>query len=461
MKRFLPLLVVVAMVGTARATPITIWMNDFDTLDGVTVRTPVIGPYLYDGGAWGDVPLDVTGYMVMDVEMCDLQAEQAYDMTYGDITITLQIEGDWLIPDETTGFWVRFYSRAWNGTEWVFSGAQNYAYDVEQTSELYGFGPGWQTFTRSVDDWNETNYWGPFYPDQVYKFRVDCVTWDPGLTPYRFGISYLDIVAPECPNDLDDDDDVDLADLAILLGEYGCNSYTITPVFDTNGFEDYDYGDLPGQDGFQDMSSDAHPGDPYVVIPPQVIDDPTGSGMGKVVEMDPPHDPDDYSGWSGFYRPLDAPATTGVFSIVWDQYRPDGGDNVWISDDPNWDGWWSIEWDSSGAGSISTYEWQEFIALTFNTWQHIQYKYDLDNDVVILVVDDIVKQVSYGDPDGIEGLYMDITDTFVEGDGPIYIDNLKIGTLNALDCDIDYDDDGDTDLADLAELLGEYGCGAP
>ena len=54
-----------------------------------------------------------------------------------------------------------------------------------------------------------------------------------------------------------------------------------------------------------------------------------------------------------------------------------------------------------------------------------------------------------------------MTDTSIEGDGPLYIDNLKMGTLNALFCDVDYDGDGDTDLSDLAELLGAYGCGTP
>jgi hypothetical protein len=377
-------------------------------------------------------------------------------MTYGDITIELEMEGEWLIPDEITTFWVRFYSRAWNGTEWAFSGGQNYAFEVEQTSELYGFGPGWQTFTRSVDDWNETNWQGTFYPEEVYKFRVDCVTWDAGLTPYRFGISYMDIVAPECPDDLDGDDDVDLADLATLLGVYGCDAKTLTPIFDSGGFESYAYGDLPGQSGFEDQSYDEHPEDELIVPMPQVIDDPTGGGMGKVVEMDPPHDPADYSGWTGFWLPLGQTIGTGVVAIEWDQYRPDTGDNVWMSYDLDWDGWWAIEWDSGG---MSAYEWQELRWPTIDVWQHIRYTFDLDNQMARLEIDGDPREAAIPDDAGLEGLYMDITDTFVEGDGPLYLDNLKIGTLPAWECAVDYDEDGDTDLADLAELLGSYGCG--
>ena len=231
-------IVALYVVGTVGATPITIWVNDFSTLGGVSCPTPDCEPYLYDGGAWVDSD---SGQATMDVEMCDLQSEQAYDLSRGDITMELQVEGDYLDPGEFTSVWARFYSRVWNDDteQWEFSGWRNYHFIVEHTSQLQGFGPGWQVFTLDVDDWDGGS--GPFHPDQVYMFRLDGMLWDP---PARLGISHCEIVAPECPNDLDGDDDVDLADLAALLSEYGCTPSQSECAIDYDDDGDTDLADL-------------------------------------------------------------------------------------------------------------------------------------------------------------------------------------------------------------------------
>ena len=465
MKVILNVLLATAFVATAAATPYTAYFNDFDTTDGVTIIAPCTGPYLAEGGVWGDAPWDFSGYgtMVIDFDPINgINTPNPVDFTYGDFTLYLQWVSEFYIPDAEVTVWLRLQSRSWNeGTQqWENAGVQNYAALVIQGYPGEGI-PGWQEFTYNVDGWNES---APnFDPTQVYRLVVGPVVWDTSLTPWSWGIESFELIVPECPNDITGDDTVDLSDLAELLGNYGCDSVTIDAWYDSMGFEGFAYGDLPGQDGFIDMSHDDDPNDPYEVLPPQIIDDPTGFGMGKVIKMDPDHDPGDgeYAGWSGFYKALDMAATSGYFSIAWDQYRPDGGDNVWISDDPAWDGWWSIEWDSNGSGAISTYEWNEFIPLSFNVWQHVQYKYDLNTGLVVLLLDDEVKSYGYADPDGIEGLYMDITDSFVTGDGPIYIDNLKMGTLEDWECHVDYNGNGMTELSDLAELLGSYGCGLP
>lgn len=449
-------------VAAAGATPYTAYVNDFSTLDGIVITEPLTGPYLAEGGAWGDAPWDFSGYGRMRIYLDpvnQINTQNPLDFTYGDFTIRLQWTSEFYIPDETVTFFFRAYSRQWNETtqQWELAGQQNYAFSVIQGPP--GGPPGWQEWIVNVNDWTESQ---PNYnPEQVYLFVLDAIVWDQSLTPWSWGIEHFELIVPECPRDLDGDDDVDLSDLADLLSDYGCDSVTIDAWYDSMGFESFTLGDLPGQQGFIDMTSDDDPSDPYVVLPPQIIDDPTGSGMGKVIKMDPDHDPGDgeFSGWSGFYKALDAPATSGYFSIAWDQYRTDGGDNVWIADDSSFDTWWAIEWDSSGSGAISTYEWNEFIPLTFNVWQHIQYKYDLDTGIVVLLVDDVVKEYAFADTDGIEGLYMDITDSFVVGDGPIYIDNLRMGALSDWDCPVDYDQNGLTNLADLADLLSVYGCG--
>lgn len=462
MRTVLSICLAATFVGAAWATPYTAYVNSFSTVDGITISAPCTGPRLAEGGAWGDAPDGFTGYgrmLIMLDPVNGINTPNPVDFTAGEFTIRLQWTSDYYLPDAVVGFWLRVQSRRWDPdtASWVSGATQNYAFNVIQGPP--GGPPGWQEWVVDVADWNETN--PNFDPQQVFSFVLDAIVWDPFLSPWSWGVDHFELVVPECPNDLTGDDDVDLSDLAELLSWYGCNSVAVTPVYSSGGFEGFNYGDLPGQQGFEDMSSDADPGDPYVVGPPQIIDDPTGHGMGKVVVMDPPHhpDPSQYSGWTGFYKALDSAATSGYFSISWDQYRTDGGDNVWMSDHPAWDGWWAIQWDSYGSGAISTYEWQQFVPLTFGTWQHVQYKYNLETGLVVLVIDGEVREVSYADPDGIEGLYVDITDSFVEGDGPIYIDNLVMGTLSNWACVGDYDEDGDTDLSDLAELLGSYGCG--
>ncbi len=453
--------VIMLLVATASATPYVVYSNDFTTTDGVTVRpndpnNPTTGPYLEDGGVWAHVPMDSTGYQVMDVQMIDLQDPNAFDFTYGDFTIILQIEGDWLIPDETQGFWLRIYSRRWDegAGQWAFSGSRNFFFNVEHTSVGGGFGPGWQTFTRNIDDWDEDNGWGPFDPSQVYKFRIDCINWSPDITPYRFGITDFTFIAPECPNDLDGDDDIDLGDLAILLANYGCAPVPPTTVWSSGGFEAYAPGDLVGQDNWQDDTSDPN----YGVV--QIVSDPTGAGMGAVMMIDPPGTG---GGWLGAYRPLASPPTERYVVIEWDQYRTGLTDNVWYADSLAWDGWWAMQWDANG--QASSYYFDFGVALTAGVWQHVTYVIDTVGQTATVIVDGEAYTGPSVMPDtSIDGILFEVEPTESGGaDGPMYIDNLVIGEspsyFGCSAADGDYDGDGDVDLADLAIMLAEYGCG--
>ena len=446
MKPTAPLLILLAVAATAHATPITIWVNDFSTLDGVTVPDPNVQPYLYDGGAWVDCLADGPCSHILEIQMCDLQAEQAYDLTYGNITIELQVEGDGLIPDESSSVWARFYSRVWNDDtgQWEFSGSQHYFYQVENTSETYGFGPGWQTFVRDLDDWDETDACGPFYSDQVYKFRLDYLPF--AVPPYRLGISHCEIVAPECPHDLDGDDDVDLADLALLLGEYGC-APTTTVLYDSDGFEAFNNGDIDGQDGWQNVGNDSTG---------IVMDDPTGGGMGKVVQMDATNGT---GGLVAIQRLIDTPVTTDIVIYDWDQYREDLGDNVWLCDDVYYDGWWAIQWDISDPYTTSAAYWPGPGAqIHEDVWEHVCYELNLDTGKARVQVDggDWSDDAVF-ETDDMKGVELEISDTGIEGNGAVYFDNLLVSVRQT--CAIDYDEDGDTDLSDLAVLLASYGCG--
>jgi hypothetical protein len=456
MKRILGLIAVLTLAGVANADPYTAYLNTYDSLDGITVSGPVEvppSPYLYDGGAWADVPYGGTGYATIHTMMDpinEINIDPPIDFTYGEFTIELQWYSDWWIPGESITFWLRVYSRAWDedAGEWVLSGTQNYAYDVEMSGP--GGGPGWQTWTRPVGDWNETDYWGPFIDDQVYKFRIDSVLWDPDLTPYSFGISHFELVVPECPHDLDGDDDVDLNDLAMLLSEYGCTPAEAS-VYDTGGFEAYQLGDLHNQDGWW-----ADPnGVPFDGVA-QVIDDPTGGGMGKVVILDAKDStPDDYVFAE---RQLDSPITDGVTVFEWDQYRTDTGDNIYHG---NCGGWFAAEWDSaSPPGQLPPSGWAGGPAPSTNQWHHVRYELNLETGVARIMLDGGAPFEGTFDNTGPTAcINWGISNTTVAGNGPLYLDNIAIKRMSI--CHIDYNADGYTNLTDLATLLAEYGCGAP
>ena len=467
MNRLVCLIAVLAFVSVASASPVMLYSNDFDTTDGVTVRendpnNPTTGPYLEDGGVWAHVPLDSTGYQIMDVTLIDLQAAEVIDASYGTMTITLQVEGDWMIEGEVQGMWLRVYSRKWDdgAGEYAFSGGRNFFVEVEQSSDVLGFGPGWQTFTIDMEDWNENDWIGPFDITQVYKFRIDSINWSADITPYRFGITYFDISVPECPYDLDGDDDIDLADLQTLLSNYGCQPHDAINVWNVAGFEGYSLGALPGQNGWVEDTTD--PND-YGTV--DVIDDPTGAGMGKVIDLTA--DDPIVSGWLGAgYEGLSV--TADIVVIEFDQYRTGLEDNFYIADAIAFDGWWAMEWDSSQ--TVSSYYFDFGAALVANQWQHVMWVLDTVNDTATVIVDGGVPysgETAMPD-DVVNGIVFEFTPTEAGGVGEsLYIDNVEIGTAPTLEylmgCTFDqgdYDEDTDIDLADLQALLANYGCGA-
>ena len=449
MKKLACILVVAGVVGMAGADWYTAYVNDFSTLDGVSVRC---GTYptaccenlrLEDGGAVADAI--TIGYAIMDIDMDPINGiniDPPIDFRYGEFDITLEWYGEWWIPEEVVGFWIRIYSRMWNGTEWVYGGQQNYFFEVEQAET----GPNWQLFTRAVEDWDESQ--PAFDPTQVYKFRVDSVVWGEGLIPYSFGIDHFELRVPECPNDLDGDDDVDLADLAYLLSEYGCSPVETT-LYDAGGFEGFNDGDIDGQDNWQNVGNDSTG---------TIMDDPTGGGMGKVVHMDAT---DGTTGLVAIQRLIDTPVTSDVVVYEWDQYRDDLGDNVWLCDDLYYDGWWAVQWDITDPHTTSAAGWPGPGAeIHAAVWEHVRYELNLDDGKARVQVDggDWSEYANFA-TDDMKGVEFEINDTEIEGNGAIYFDNVTMSVFSI--CAIDYDNDGDTDLADLAELLGSYGCGVP
>jgi hypothetical protein len=268
-------------VGTASATPITVWYNDCSSLDGISTYDPLGPPYLANGGVMADVGANDTGYFTSFIQMNPgagvNEGYSIHNEGEGWLTISLRWDADpndpnWCPDPNTVNFWLRLYSSKPdpnNPGEWLFSGAQNYNFVIPACQ-------GWQAYTRDVNDWNETDFWGPFDPNHVYAWHLDYVTWTSDYHPCSIGFDELGVYTPECPRDLTGDDDVDLSDLAELLGEYGCSETEVT-LYTTAGFEGYSNGPLVGQDlwetlGFTGVAN--------------VMDDPTHSMMGKVVKLD-------------------------------------------------------------------------------------------------------------------------------------------------------------------------------
>jgi len=250
-----------------------------------------------------------------------------------------------------------------------------------------------------------------------------------------------------CVGDLDGDGDTDHSDLGVLLADWGCPGPPVV-LYDSGGFEGYSLADLPGQDGW---ISATNPEDPqYTYEEPEVVNDPTGHGMGHVVWFDAPDGSE--VGWVGADR--DAPGSTGgIVTVEWDQYRDDTGDNFWVADDISYSGWWAIQWDMMDSASASG--WDGWVALTTGQWQHIIYTLDTFTGQATVNVDGDENSAGFGDT-MIDGIEFELAGTAVMGDGPAYIDNLVVSEVPG--CSGDLDGDGDTDHSDLGILLADWGC---
>lgn len=292
---------------------------------------------------------------------------------------------------------------------------------------------------------------GTFDPTRMTRMRWYGTDWN------GFGDDYVEVKnikltlkPPTCPGDLDKDGKIGLSDLATLLANWNLDSRPVV-LFDSAGFEGYTLGPLPGQDGWLDDTT----GDGFV--PPDIVNDPTGGGRGKVIHMDPP-DGEDWSGWVGAFRPAASLKSDSRVKLEWHQYRPDTGDNLFMSDNPDFAAWWAIQWDVSTGNEISTVEWTNFAPLTPGEWEHIQYTIDLKTGFAYLDVGD-GKHRRTGclneATTNVDGLTFEFVPTAVSGDGPAYIDDVKI-TEQPPPIDGDIDGDNVVGLSDLAYLLSKY-----
>lgn len=139
----------------------------------------------------------------------------------------------------------------------------------------------------------------------------------------------------------------------------------------SQNFNGLSVGDLDGQDNWVDDNVL-----PSGAFPVQVVSDPTGSGMGKVMEMNA----DGVGfGWQGIYR--DTPDTTATTATLkFRQYRVDVTDNLYFAfgafpNDFNDINGWGVAWDSDkayhpwhfdGAGVVQTPDVWQTVTITYD-----------------------------------------------------------------------------------------------
>jgi len=210
----------------------------------------------------------------------------------------------------------------------------------------------------------------------------------------------------------------------------GLDAQEIT-LFDSNGFNGYNTGPLPGQHGWINNTT-------VPFSPPQVIQDPTGSGMTNVIEFDP-FGNGNPGGQVGAHRQI--PSSTGaLFIIEWDQYRADiinntapEGDNFWCSDNKSYTNWWAIQSDQTLTASAKEYP-PPGVAIKGHAWQHVRYLFNYIASTVAVEVDGQRIVVPMPNPpySGIRGINFELapTPSGLPDDGPVYLDNVKISEVD-------------------------------
>lgn len=242
-----------------------------------------------------------------------------------------------------------------------------------------------------------------------------------------------------------------LALCCLTLVAIGLTQIARADVFYSTGFETYTPGSVVGQDGWQDDTLVPGGEPPYGEA--QVIADPTGEGHGQVLAMDPPGV--NAGGWLGAFRPLGLPVTDGVVLIAWDQYKADLGDNVWFADDISFNGWWGIQWDVSHRVHATQNFGDPSEELTANAWQRVAFLVDITNHTV----EGFLNGVSYGNGSWagaaeFRGIDLEVSPTERDGEGgPVYFDNIVIGTSPEGDTDLS----GCVDDGDITNVILDFG----
>lgn len=270
----------------------------------------------------------------------------------------------------------------------------------------------------------------------------------------------------------------------------------------SDDFEAYPEGDLPPASGWVSLHGVGEPA-------PQVVEDPTCGGQGKVLELDPVGlaDPNDPNRYCGAYHAF-AQTTGDVIVTRYKQWMQDTSEiyEVMWGADPNdhTRGFaYGNDWNTRRCTLEWLGEWDPWVRPNFQvdqTWEDVMYTYDFPvTEASVKMADRAQLDTDWsGEPFaptakaagfGIKVQHDDVSDNWprlrvnylhdmrdawqgvnahggpiVGPDGKIYYfeaenaQGAHPGSLFALRpaCSGDVDGDGDTDLSDLAALLATY-----
>lgn len=217
------------------------------------------------------------------------------------------------------------------------------------------------------------------------------------------------------------------------------------PTTAINGFENYNLGSVVGQSiaggsgagpVWEWDTSDLLPGGSTTPqTEPSIVDDPTGSGRGKVLKIDPAGTSN--ADWTGAFLPLGDLLEQGhrQISFSWDQYRTTLDQDIFVAEHPDFEGWYGYQY---GLG-FPTPRWfptgdlrDESIPLKAGQWQRFTLNIDFgaeddDTALVTATVDGIPTGTATLPVTGIEEVFrgLDIS-AYATGrnfpNGPNYFD---------------------------------------
>jgi hypothetical protein len=133
-----------------------------------------------------------------------------------------------------------------SGSPWIRLGNQDGFFELHPTWDILNQAIGqWVEFVVPIDGnatWQRTTFGTPAL-SQINHIEIHADTWGAGFTLWLDGVRF-DPPLPPIPGDLDHDGDVDLSDLAGLLGNYGDVGGAAYEDGDLDGDGDVDLADL-------------------------------------------------------------------------------------------------------------------------------------------------------------------------------------------------------------------------
>ncbi|HOJ75948.1 MAG TPA: PQQ-binding-like beta-propeller repeat protein [Phycisphaerae bacterium] len=274
-----------------------------------------------------------------------------------------------------------------------------------------GDGTTTATYYPTSPDYGEFRFYGGLYQNAQGESVVVLPTRSQGIDNAM--VIAVNVTAePDVSCTTFDDAPLYVDNLKITQGPTGVE----TTVFDTAGFEGYALGDLPGQEnpgGIGTATWEDNTGGISGVGMAQIVNTLPGRA-GKGMKLDAAGG---CGGYQGAFARLASAVSGQVVIVSWDQYRGDLTDNIWISENSDYDGWYTYGWDQNGRlyarGGPGPDPVDPGAAMTANVWQKVEYRFDFNAMTVTVTIDGTQTSTESLDPahTGLDGWNMEIEGT--------------------------------------------------